>query len=135
MNSSTNGNGHAASGAAQKKAAGSKKPKGFQKGNKHAFAKGKSGNPTGGSERQKQNRIFGEWLRNTWLERLITVAQSDGSTKKVRRLDDVLERLANHKPDVLLHYAYGKPVEMIQLTDAEGGPVEFAIKVSGKEMP
>lgn len=100
------------------------------------FKKGSSGNPGGGSKRQRENRIFGEWLREVWLERIIKVTQGEGKPdKKIRRMDELLNRLFDTKPEIILHYALGKPVEQVNIGAVEGGNVEFVVKVSGGELP
>lgn len=67
------------------------------------FAKGRSGNPGG---RPKKNFAFQEALLD-WLQ-----TREGGQT----RLQGIIERLAKDDPKVLLHYAFGKPVEVQQVT-------------------
>ena len=66
------------------------------------FSKGKSGNPGG----RPKTSEFAEQVRNYLRER-------DG---KSTRLEKILHDLAANDPKTLLYYAYGKPVEMVELT-------------------
>lgn len=104
------------------------------------FLPGKSGNPAG---RQKGVRVFGAFVRhwleqhapksemeNVWNDRTVSIH------KRKRRLQLLIEGLIKDgKKDVLLHYAYGKPVQAVELSQAEGSPIEFVVKVSNKELP
>lgn len=123
-NGSSNGNG-ASVGKQRVKKLGGVTGKGFQP--------GRSGNPTGKNTRGEM-AVFGGWLRKWLLEKRVFTGV-DGQKVRSRRLEWVVNRLAEVKPDVLLHYAYGKPVEMVELSGAEGGAVDFMVKVDGKQLP
>jgi hypothetical protein len=118
VNAEDNGNDKAA-GSQRNKKPGGVTGKGFKP--------GQSGNPTGINTR-KETKAFGEFLRS-WLEKHIKVKDEKGNTHKVRRLDDILRRVTEQKPEVLLHYAYGKPAEMVDLSTSEGGKVDFVVKL------
>lgn len=49
---------------------------------------------------------------------------------KFKELDKVIKRCLIKKPDVLLHYAYGKPVESVELTNPDGTGVMEPLAVS-----
>ena len=100
------------------------------------FLPGQSGNPTG--KNAKHQAQFGEKLRDWLLQKEWVKDVNTG--KRIRggkqpRLLTIINRLAEQKPEVLLHYAYGKPVEMHQIEAAEGTDVEFIVRVHGKELP
>lgn len=98
------------------------------------FMPGKSGNPEG-KHISRNTRQFGELCRD-WLFDQEWVKDLQGrKLHKQMRLKTVMQRLAEQKPEVLLHYAFGKPVEMVQLTQAEGAPIEFVVKVRGEDLP
>lgn len=89
----------------------------FGKGNRaaagHYWKKGQSGNKYGRprtAEFSKEVRLF---LRERDLTR------KDGEA----RLLTLLERLLRDDPKQLLYYAYGKPMDTVQLQDADGGPL------------
>lgn len=101
------------------------------------FLPGRSGNPEGGRTSWKAQKQFGEHIRiwlmeKAWGRDIITGKRFK---RKQPRLRTIIERLAEQRPEILLHYAYGKPVEMHQVEAAEGTTVEFSIKVSGHEVP
>lgn len=72
------------------------------------FQKGQSGNPGG----KPKNHNFGKELRE-WL------AETDPKKNKTR-LQICLENVLRFKPDVLLHYAFGKPAETLTLQNPDG---------------
>jgi hypothetical protein len=74
------------------------------------FKPGQSGNP-GGRPKTAQ---FREEVCNFLSEKI------HGKT----RLRALLEKLFSHKPEVLLHYAYGKPVERMELSGEDVAPIE-----------
>jgi hypothetical protein len=97
------------------------------------FKPGQSGNPLGAQlGRRKEAFAFGNYLRD-WLaeEGLIKGPEGEPLRKEVR-LKTLVENLAANKPEVLLHYAYGKPVEVHEVAAAEGTELEFIVRVSGK---
>jgi len=67
------------------------------------FQKGVSGNPKG---RPRGQTTIGEYLREYLSDPV--------------NLSSVLERIKEMKPDVLLHYAYGKPVDSIEISGPDG---------------
>lgn len=85
------------------------------------FQKGQSGNPNG---RPKNADSIASITRE--------FLNSHDDNDKVR-LVDALERLFNDKPEVLLHYAYGKPVE-IQIEVHETDPLVAQAKAIAKEL-
>ena len=90
------------------------------------FMPGKSGNPRG--------RVPGYESLGTMVRKFADqVHPKDKQGRK--RLDVLIERLYDEDPKTWLAYGYGKPVEMIQLSGAEGQPVEFRIAVTGAELP
>lgn len=97
------------------------------------FMPGQSGNPKGGQRRPKELAQFGQWLRG-WLAKQITYKRDDKSVKTTR-VEWLVGKIAEQKPDVLLHYAYGKPVEMMQVAAAEGAPIEFVVKLRQEQLP
>lgn len=98
------------------------------------FLPGRSGNPLGAKASTRAQHQFGEELRK-WLLQRTDIKDLDGKITKTTRLFTIVRRLADQKPEVLLHYAFGKPVEMHQVEAAEGTTVEFVVKVTGAEMP
>jgi hypothetical protein len=100
------------------------------------FLPGKSGNPLGAQlGRRKEAFAFGHYLRD-WLaeEGLIKGPEGEPLRKEIR-LKTLVENLATSRPEVLLHYAYGKPVEVHEVAAAEGTELEFIVRVNGKEVP
>ena len=67
------------------------------------FKPGQSGNPSGRPKGQSEFRKVVEAYLQSKLDPHTT------------RLQDCLERLRHDKPEVLLHYAYGKPVEQLDV--------------------
>ena len=86
---------------------------------KNGFKPGKSGNPTG---RPKKGTSFAEFVRN-WLE------ENDNA----RRLA-MMEQLADSKPEVLLAYAYGKPVESVEVAGLNGEALIMPIAIAIAQM-
>jgi len=76
------------------------------------FKPGKSGNPSG---RPKALFHFGEYIR-AFLN-----SPGDGAAKT--QLDALIQRLAKEKPEVLLHFAFGKPVESHEISGLSAAPV------------
>lgn len=74
------------------------------------FKPGQSGNPGG----RPKTAVFSEQVRQFLRE------QPNNKT----RLRAILERLEKRKPEVLLHYAFGKPIETVDLSGGRGGEVE-----------
>lgn len=76
---------------------------------------------------------FPRFLR-AWL-----LAYDPKSKEQKERLIAVVERLAKSDPKTLLHYAFGKPLEQIALTGADGAPLNplagLRIEVIGAELP
>jgi len=69
--------------------------------NLRPFKKGQSGNPGGRPKTAKLAELTRKYLDE----------KAGGKT----RLRHVLEWLQKHKPEILLHYAYGKPVEAVDV--------------------
>lgn len=67
------------------------------------FQKGKSGNPGG---RPKGHGDFRKVVE-AYLESKLN--------PKTTVLQDCLDRIRTEKPEILLHYAYGKPVELVDV--------------------
>jgi hypothetical protein len=67
------------------------------------FKPGQSGNPSGRPKGSSEFRKVVEAYLESKLD------------PKTTRLQDCLERLRHDKPEVLLHYAYGKPVELVDV--------------------
>ena len=95
------------------------------------FMPGQIANPKGRNT-PKAQLIFGDWLKKWLLEKKV-LEKEDGEKIKCRRIEWVVNRLACQKPDVLLHYAYGKPAEMVEIAGAEGAPFEFVVRVTNPE--
>jgi hypothetical protein len=72
--------------------------------NLRPFKKGRSGNPGGRPKTAKLAELIREYLEES----------SGGKT----RLLKILEMLAKRKPEVLLHYAYGKPIDVVHFPEA-----------------
>ena len=100
------------------------------------FKPGQSGNPLGAQlGRRKEAFAFGSYLRD-WLAEEGLVKGPEGEPLMTQvRLKTLVENLAANKPEVLLHYAYGKPVEVHEVAAAEGTELEFIVRVNGKDVP
>lgn len=77
------------------------------------FRPGQSGNPNGGNRRRKEAKALSEQIRDY-------LAQPDDEAtaavgRKTTRLQALITRLAETDPRTLLAYAYGKPVEMVDV--------------------
>lgn len=79
---------------------------------------------------------FGEHLRK-WLQEQDWIRDKDGKStgKRELRLKTIMKQLARDKPEVLLYYAFGKPVEIHEVASAEGTEIEFVVRVNGKDIP
>jgi Family of unknown function (DUF5681) len=80
------------------------------------FKPGQSGNPGGRPKTAKLAELIRQFL--------------DEETGGKTRLRQILEWLHKHKPEVLLHYAYGKPlsgeqIEVREKTTVAGLPEEY----------
>ena len=73
--------------------------------------KGFTGNPGGRPKTSALREFLLEWL----------AAKGKGD-KKNQLL--IVERMAKIKPDVIWHYAYGKPVETVEISGPDGGAIE-----------
>jgi len=69
--------------------------------NLRPFKKGQSGNPGGRPKTAKLAELVRDYL--------------DEKTGGKTHLRQVLEWLKKHKPEVLLYFAYGKPVAMVDM--------------------
>lgn len=90
------------------------------------FMPGQCGNPNG---RPKRTEAFGQTIR-AWLD-----APDKQDKAKRARIVTLIERLYTDDPKTLLAYGFGKPVEMIELTGAEGQPIEFRLGVPAECLP
>jgi len=80
------------------------------------FQPGQSGNPQG---RPKAIFKFGEYLRKFLGDQHPQAGQINeklGYQAVKTRLDEVVLRLLKDKPEVLLHYGFGKPIESFEHT-------------------
>ena len=80
------------------------------------FQPGKSGNPAG---RPRRAETFGSRIRE-FLD-----AKDPKDKEQRARMDVLIEEMYRGKPEdrkTLLAYGFGKPVEMVELRGAEGGP-------------
>lgn len=100
---------------------------GKRKAPRTAFKPGQSGNPGG---RPKAIFKFGEYLRdylksdNPQAEQINTKM---GYKAVKTQLDEIVLRLKKDNPLALLHYAYGKPIESVELSGPEGQPLKSYI--------
>ncbi len=85
------------------------------------FVPGKSGNPNGKPRGVTFSAEVKAWLR----QRDEADSAKDAASARTR-LDVILRKLADEKPEVLLHYAYGKPVETHEHTGVGGDPIELS---------
>lgn len=83
----------------------------------YQWKKGKSPNPSG---RPKQHFAFVEYLRD-WLQ---------GKEGDETRLEQCLQNLKENKPEILMAYCYGKPVETVKLEGGADLMDELALKVA-----
>lgn len=88
------------------------------------FMKGRVANPNGrrGSQLVPKKRTFelSDHLR-AWLQKQDWVRDADGNkVEKELRLETIIKNLAANKPEILLHYAYGKPLERTEITAGDG---------------
>jgi hypothetical protein len=88
------------------------------------FVKGKIANPNGrrGNQLVPKKRTFelSDHLRD-WLRKQDWVRDADGNKiGKELRLETIIKNLAANKPEILLHYAYGKPLERTEITAGDG---------------
>ena len=74
---------------------------------------GKSGNPGGRPKTAK----FAEEVREF-------LAEKQGDKSRLRR---VLEDLQKHRPEILLHYAFGKPVDSVEVRSENVNFIDPAI--------
>jgi hypothetical protein len=98
------------------------------------FEPGQTGNPEGGRLSRKPAADFSKYLQG-WLEEQDFVVDDKGRRVKEVRLQTLVKRLAVQKPEVLLAYAYGKPVETHQHEGTDGQAIEFIVKVQPSELP
>ena len=83
---------------------------------KTAFKKGQCANPGG----RPKTAAFAEEVREFLKEKI-------GKDEKPR-VREILERLAKTKPEVLLHYAHGKPVEtQVSVNESDADKVADAL--------
>lgn len=75
---------------------------------------GQSGNRFGRPKTKDFNRCLHAWLK-------IPALVGKGKTAiKATNLERVLESCLRNRPEVLLHYAFGKPTETIEISDPDG---------------
>lgn len=98
------------------------------------FKPGQSGNPSGGSH---PSREFGKFVRD-WLEREVTFNMPHGKAfkkQRKKRLAWLVQKIADERPEILLHYAFGKPIEAREVQATDESRFEFCVRLRGDEMP
>jgi hypothetical protein len=78
------------------------------------FRPGQSGNPTGGTRRRREAKFLSEQIRDYLAQPDAKATEAAG--RKVTRLQNLIMRLEQTDPRVLLEFAYGKPATKIEAT-------------------
>jgi hypothetical protein len=73
--------------------------------------KGYTGNPGGRPKTSDLRQFLLEWL----------AAKANGN--KTRQLQ-LIEQIAKKKPEIILYYAYGKPIETLEVTGKDGQAIQ-----------
>ena len=81
------------------------------------FPKGVSGNPGGRPKTSYFTDEVKQWLRE--------IDPKDKKSNRTR-LNVLMERIAKDKPEIILYYAYGKPVETHEHSGIGGGAIPLA---------
>jgi hypothetical protein len=77
------------------------------------FRPGQSGNPTGGTRRRREAKALSEQIRDYLAQPDDEATKAAG--RKTTRLQALIIRLEQTDAKTLLAYAYGKPVEMVDV--------------------
>jgi hypothetical protein len=97
---------------------------------------GQRGTPPEMAKHSSDHRMFCSWLRMWLLEQDWVRDGADGrKVRKEVRLKTIITNLADSKPEILLYYAYGRPLERHEVTGEDGNPIEFIVRVGPAEMP
>jgi serine/threonine protein kinase len=65
---------------------------------------------------------------------IVPPSRTGGKVQIDVRLDEVVLRLLKEKPEILLHYGFGKPIESHEITGSNGQPLKLYSIVSPDDL-